>query len=145
LSGRIQLQSVLPDYYARYPKAGVGGWGRQMILIDPAGTVPCHAAAIIPGMEFDMVRTHSLDWIWRHSFAFNRFRGDAWMKDPCSNCERKGTDFGGCRCQAFQLTADAANTDPACSLSERHEALVAIMQMHPDPDRRWVYRILAAS
>jgi PqqA peptide cyclase len=108
LSGRIQLQSVLPDYYARYPKACVAGWGRQMILIDPAGTaLPCHAAAIIPGMEFDTVRTHSLDWIWRHSFAFNCFRGDGWMKDPCSNCERKGSDFGGCRCQAFQLTGDA--------------------------------------
>jgi pyrroloquinoline quinone biosynthesis protein E len=146
LSGCIQLQSVLPDYYARYPKACVGGWGRQMILIDPAGTaLPCHAAAIIPGMELDTVRTHSLDWIWRHSAAFNRFRGDGWMKDPCSNCERKETDFGGCRCQAFQLTGDAANTDPACSLSQRHEALVAITQKDPDPDGGWVYRILAAS
>jgi pyrroloquinoline quinone biosynthesis protein E len=146
LSGRIQLQSVLPDYYARYPKACVGGWGRQMILIDPAGAaLPCHAAAIIPGMEFDTVRTQSLEWIWRHSFAFNRFRGDGWMKDPCRNCERKGTDLGGCRCQAFQLTGDAANADPACSLSQEHEALVAITQKHPDADRKWVYRILAAS
>jgi pyrroloquinoline quinone biosynthesis protein E len=146
LSGRIQLQSVLPDYYARYPKACVGGWGRQMMLIDPAGTaLPCHAAAIIPGMEYDTVRNHNLDWIWRHSFAFNRFRGDSWMKDPCNNCERKETDFGGCRCQAFQLTGDAANADPACSLSERHDALVAITQERPEPDRRWVYRILAAS
>jgi pyrroloquinoline quinone biosynthesis protein E len=146
LSGHIQLQSVLPDYYARYPKACVGGWGRQMILIDPAGTaLPCHAAAIIPGMEFDTVRAHSLDWIWRHSLAFNRFRGDGWMKDPCSNCERKRTDFGGCRCQAFQLTGDAANTDPACSLSERHEALVAIAQKDSGPGGAWVYRILAVS
>jgi PqqA peptide cyclase len=145
LSGRIQLQSVLPDYYARYPKTCVGGWGRQMILIDPAGkALPCHAAAIIPGLEFDTVRNHSLDWIWRHSSAFNRFRGDSWMKDPCQICERKGTDFGGCRCQAFQLTGDAANTDPACSLSEGHKSLVAIAQERPDLDRGWVYRIQAA-
>jgi pyrroloquinoline quinone biosynthesis protein E len=26
-------------------------------------------------------------------------------------------DFGGCRCQAFALTGDAANTDPVCTLT----------------------------
>ena len=47
LKGRIQLQAVFPDYYARYPKACVGGWGRQMILIDPVGrALPCHAAGL---------------------------------------------------------------------------------------------------
>jgi PqqA peptide cyclase len=146
LSGRIQLQAVFPDYYARYPKPCVGGWGRQMLLVDPSGSaLPCHAAGIIPGMEFDSVRTHSVEWIWRHSPAFNRFRGDAWMKDPCNDCERKGADFGGCRCQAFQLTGDAANADPACSLSEHHQTLVAITQETQASERQWVYRILAAS
>jgi PqqA peptide cyclase len=146
LSGRIQLQAVFPDYYARYPKPCVGGWGRQMILIDPSGdALPCHAAGIIPGMEFDSVRRHSVEWIWRHSPAFNRFRGDSWMKDPCNDCDRRGTDFGGCRCQAFQLTGDATNADPACSLSEHHQALVAITQEPRVSERQWVYRILSAS
>jgi PqqA peptide cyclase len=147
LSGRIQLQAVFPDYYARYPKPCVGGWGRQMMLIDPAGlALPCHAAAIIPGLEFDSVRTHSLEWLWQHSPAFNRFRGQSWMKDPCADCDRKEIDFGGCRCQAFQLTGDAANTDPACSLSDLHADLVAITQAPPPPNEpQWVYRILANS
>ena len=73
LSGRIQLQAVLPDYAARYPKTCVGGWGRQMMLIDPAGlALPCHAAGVISGLEFDSVRSHSVEWLWRHSKAFNR-------------------------------------------------------------------------
>jgi pyrroloquinoline quinone biosynthesis protein E len=146
LSGRIQLQAVLPDYYARYPKTCVGGWGRQMMLIDPAGlALPCHAAGIIPGMEFDSVRAHTLEWLWKHSPAFNRFRGHDWMNPPCSTCDRREIDFGGCRCQAFQLTGDAANTDPACSLSDQHESLVAITQAPMSSDSQWVYRILANS
>jgi pyrroloquinoline quinone biosynthesis protein E len=143
LSGRIQLQAVLPDYYARYPKTCIGGWGRQMMLIDPAGlALPCHAASIIPGMEFDSVRNHTLEWLWRHSAAFNRFRGHEWMKKPCSDCDRREVDFGGCRCQAFQLTGDAANTDPACSLSDQHEGLVAITHSPSSDNSQWVYRIL---
>lgn len=143
LSGRIQLQAVFPDYYARYPKTCVGGWGRQMMLIDPAGqALPCHAAGIIPGLEFDSVRSHSIEWLWRHSPAFNRYRGQDWMKEPCSDCERREIDFGGCRCQAFQLTGDATNTDPACSLSDQHGRLVAIAKAAPSHQSQWVYRIL---
>ncbi|WP_158941334.1 pyrroloquinoline quinone biosynthesis protein PqqE [Granulicella sp. S190] len=146
LSGRIQLQAVLPDYYARYPKTCVGGWGRQMMLLDPVGlALPCHAAAIIPGMHFDSVRDHSLEWLWKHSAAFNRFRGNDWMKDPCSSCDRKEIDLGGCRCQAFQLTGDATNTDPACTLSDQHASLVAITQAAPVNEAQWVYRILESA
>jgi PqqA peptide cyclase len=83
LRGSMQLQAVFPDYYARYPKTCVGGWGRQMMLIDPAGHAPpCHSAAIIPGMKFDSVRDHSLEWLWQDSPAFNRFRETNWMKGP---------------------------------------------------------------
>ncbi len=143
LSGRIQLQAVFPDYYARYPKTCVGGWGRLMMLIDPAGqALPCHAATILPGLEFDSVRSHSVEWLWRHSTAFNRYRGHGWMKEPCSDCERKEIDLGGCRCQAFQLTGDAANADPACSLSDQHGRLVEIAQATPSHEAQWVYRIL---
>ncbi len=143
LSGRIQLQAVLPDYYARYPKPCVGGWGRQMILIDPAGTAfPCHAAGIIPDMKFDSARTHSLEWLWRDSPAFNTFRGQDWMGAPCSDCERREIDYGGCRCQAFQLTGAAANADPACSLSDFHGRLISITQVSANRNTQWVYRIL---
>jgi pyrroloquinoline quinone biosynthesis protein E len=32
-------------------------------------------------------------------------------------------DFGGCRCQAFALTGDAARTDPVCELSPDHNVV----------------------
>jgi pyrroloquinoline quinone biosynthesis protein E len=79
--------------------------------------LPCHGATQITTLEFDNVRSHSLEWIWQESRAFQIFRGDSWMKEPCRSCALKTVDFGGCRCQAFALTGDAANADPVCSLS----------------------------
>lgn len=121
LRGRMRIDYVAPDYYARYPKACMGGWGRRLLLLDPAGqALPCHAAGVIPGMHFDNVREHSLDWIWRESAAFQRFRGEDWMPEPCRSCERRTEDFGGCRCQALLLTGNAAATDPVCTLAPTH-------------------------
>jgi pyrroloquinoline quinone biosynthesis protein E len=121
LSGRMRIDCVVPDYYARYPKACMGGWGQRLLLIDPSGSVlPCHAAGVIPGMSFDNVREHSLEWIWRESAAFERFRGEQWMPEPCRSCERRTEDFGGCRCQAFLITGDANATDPVCTLAPTH-------------------------
>ena len=121
LSGRMRIDCVVPDYYARYPKACMGGWGRRLILIDPSGqALPCHAAGIIPGMKFDNVSKYSLEWIWRESSAFQRFRGEEWMPEPCRSCDRRAEDFGGCRCQAFLLTGDASATDPVCTLAPHH-------------------------
>jgi len=126
LAGKIRIDSVVPDYYARYPKACMGGWGRRLMLIDPPGNaLPCHAAGVIPGLEFDNVRDQSLGWIWRESAAFRRFRGEEWMPEPCRSCERRTEDFGGCRCQAFLLTGDAMATDPACSLAPAHRIVEA--------------------
>jgi pyrroloquinoline quinone biosynthesis protein E len=36
-------------------------------------------------------------------------------------------DFGGCRCQAFLLAADAAATDPVCSLAPQRPKVDAIL------------------
>jgi pyrroloquinoline quinone biosynthesis protein E len=124
LKGRIHLESVFPDYFGSFPKACVGGWGRQMMLIDPAGNaLPCHSAAVIPGLCFDNVREQDLSWIWTSSPAFEHFRGDAWMDDTCRNCPRKELDFGGCRCQAFLLTGKAEAIDPVCRYSPNHDKL----------------------
>ena len=121
LAGRIRIDSVVPDYYARFPKACMGGWGRRLMLINPSGKVlPCHAAEVIPGLKFENVREQSLEFIWRQSSSFQRFRGEAWMPEPCRSCERRAEDFGGCRCQALLLAGDAAATDPACSLAPTH-------------------------
>lgn len=146
LSGRIHLQAVVPDYFAKYPKACVGGWAQQLLLIDPAGRVlPCHSAGIIPDMAFDSVRDHDLAWIWRESAAFNRFRGHDWMQEPCSSCDRKDIDFGGCRCQAMQILGDPNATDPACHLSPHHQDLIDIAETAPDKAVDMVYRILPAT
>jgi pyrroloquinoline quinone biosynthesis protein E len=127
LKGKIHLEAVFPDYFGSFPKACVGGWGRQMMLIDPVGqALPCHAAGIIPGLHFDNVREHDLAWIWESSPAFERFRGDSWMPETCLACPRKERDFGGCRCQAFLLTGDAEAIDPVCRYSPNHELLQAL-------------------
>jgi PqqA peptide cyclase len=124
LRGKIRIDMVVPDYHARFPKACMGGWGRQLLLIDPAGrALPCHAAGVIPGLSFDNVREHSLDWIWQQSAAFQKFRGEDWMPEPCRSCDRRKEDFGGCRCQAFLVAGDAALTDPVCELSPLHHLI----------------------
>jgi pyrroloquinoline quinone biosynthesis protein E len=137
--GRIVIDAVVPDYYARYPKPCVGGWGRRSLNVTPAGRVlPCHAAETIPGLEFWSVRDHSLADIWTSSPAFRAFRGTDWMQEPCASCPRRHEDFGGCRCQAFALTGDARATDPVCHLSPKHaivEELAAIQE-----DAAYVYR-----
>jgi pyrroloquinoline quinone biosynthesis protein E len=125
LKGVLAIDYVVPDYYALRPKKCMGGWGRQFFNISPSGKIlPCHAAESITGLQFESVRSnHSIAWIWQNSEAFNRYRGTGWMPEPCKSCEFKEVDFGGCRCQAFALTGDAGNTDPACTLSPMHEQI----------------------
>jgi pyrroloquinoline quinone biosynthesis protein E len=129
LAGRIRIDSVVPDYYAKYPKACMGGWGRRLMLINPAGKVlPCHAAEVLPGLSFENVREKTLEWIWRESPSFRRFRGEEWMPEPCRSCDRRSEDFGGCRCQAFLLAGDATATDPACSLAPSHSIVESVVR-----------------
>jgi len=124
LDGRLLIDLVVPDYYAVYPKACAGGWGRRLINVTPSGQVlPCHAAQTIPGLEFWNVGDRSLGEIWAVSPAFQAFRGTDWMPEPCRSCDRRERDWGGCRCQAFALTGDAAATDPACSRSPHHASI----------------------
>jgi PqqA peptide cyclase len=128
LQGRMEVIYVLPDHYERYPKPCMGGWGRRQLTVVPNGDVlPCPTAHTLP-LPRVSVRQHSLAWIWERSEAFQRFRGTDWMPDPCRSCERREIDFGGCRCQAFQLTGDAARTDPVCHLSPDHDVVVAAVR-----------------
>jgi pyrroloquinoline quinone biosynthesis protein E len=116
--GRMQIVYVLPDYYEAHPKPCYGGWGRHYLVVAPDGRVlPCHGATHIPSLRFDSVRDRDLEWIWEESPAFQAFRGEAWMRDPCRTCDRRAVDFAGCRCQAFALTGEAANADPVCTLT----------------------------
>jgi pyrroloquinoline quinone biosynthesis protein E len=134
LNGTMVIDYVVPDYYAKRPKACMGGWGRRFLNVTPSGKVlPCHAAESIEGLVFDNVRERSLSEIWQHSEAFNRFRGLEWMPEPCRSCSRAEIDWGGCRCQAFVLTGDAARTDPVCALSPDHDRVTEIAATESAP------------
>lgn len=140
LGNKPKIYFVIPDYYSERPKACMNGWGSIHLTIAPDGSaLPCQEARLIKELDFPNVRDHGLDWIWKESPAFRRFRGDEWMKDPCRSCDEKAKDFGGCRCQALMLTGDAANTDPVCTKSpHRHlidEAVAAARQRGPRSER----------
>jgi pyrroloquinoline quinone biosynthesis protein E len=128
LAGKIKVEYIVPDYYARFPKPCMGGWAQKLMLITPSGeALPCHAAKVIPGLAFENVKNRHLSEIWEVSDAFERFRGESWMQEPCKTCDRRALDFGGCRCQAFLLAADATATDPVCSLAPQRPKVDAIL------------------
>ncbi|NVK41395.1 MAG: pyrroloquinoline quinone biosynthesis protein PqqE [Oceanospirillaceae bacterium] len=129
----MRLIFVTPDYYEERPKACMNGWGQIFLTITPDGTaLPCHSARQLP-IEFPNVKQRSLGDIWYRSFGFNHFRGDDWMKEPCRSCDEKEKDFGGCRCQAYLLTGDAANADPVCSKSAHHDQILAAREEAEQP------------
>lgn len=124
LGNRMTIYFVIPDYYEERPKACMNGWGAIHLTIAPDGAaMPCQEARSIEGLSFPSVREQSLAWLWNESPTFRQFRGDEWMREPCRSCSEKELDFGGCRCQAFLLTGDAANTDPACARSPHHHLI----------------------
>ena len=146
LAGRIDIFYVLPDYYETRPKPCLNGWGQRYITVNPIGDVlPCPTASTaIPDFRFENARAHTLDWIWRESESFNRFRRTEWMPEPCRSCPQKEIDFGGCRCQAALLTGNAANTDPVCTLSPNRTAVDAVLHdinSLSEQARDWTYRI----
>ena len=141
----LEIVFVQNDYLSGEPKPCMGGWGRSYMCINPAGEVlPCHAAKVIPNLNFESIRDRSLADIWRDSSGLNAFRGDDWMLEPCRSCERKHVDFGGCRCQAFMLAGAAAATDPICRLSPHH-SVVEVAREDRASDAPLVYRDIRSS
>jgi pyrroloquinoline quinone biosynthesis protein E len=143
--GTLEIAFVQNDYLSGEPKPCMGGWGGSYMCINPAGEVmPCHAAAVIPGLRFESVRDGTLEKIWRDSPAMNAFRGNDWMMEPCRSCPRKEIDFGGCRCQAFMLAGNAAEADPICRLSPHH-GIVESMRAASATDGPLIYRDVKTS
>jgi pyrroloquinoline quinone biosynthesis protein E len=145
LAGQIDIFYVLPDYYETRPKPCLNGWGQRYLTVNPIGdALPCPtASSAIPDLRFENVRAHPLDWIWRESESFNRFRGTEWMPEPCRSCPQRDIDFGGCRCQAALLTGNAANTDPVCELSPNRASVDAVLRdlnSSRNPMYDWTYR-----
>lgn len=125
---KMRILFVVPDYFEARPKACMNGWGSVFLAVAADGAaLPCHAAKSLPGLAFPNVTEQSLSDIWYHSDAFNRYRGDAWMREPCRTCPDKQKDFGGCRCQAYALTGAADNADPVCSKSVHHGQVQSVV------------------
>lgn len=134
IGNKMKLYFIVPDYYANRPKACMNGWGSVFLNVAPDGVaLPCHEARMLPGLTFPNVRDHDMEWIWNESPAFNAYRGESWMKEPCRSCDDRTKDFGGCRCQAFQLTGDATNTDPVCDKSEHHHIITEQVELAQKP------------
>ena len=143
-AGKLAIDFVPPDYFADFPKACMNGWGSTGLNIAPDGKVlPCHAAEIIPGLEFQNARETPLAEIW-HGPAFSAFRGTDWLPEPCQSCDRREIDYGGCRCQAMALTGNAKATDPVCRRSSfRPELERMIAEETSKPPPPFTYRKLA--
>jgi PqqA peptide cyclase len=129
VGNRVKVYFVVPDYHANRPKACMNGWGAVFLCVTADGlALPCHEARMLPGLEFPNVRSRELAWIWRDSPAFNRYRGDEWMREPCRSCPEKDKDFGGCRCQAYLVTGEAVNADPVCDKSPHRPLIDAAIE-----------------
>lgn len=138
---RPEILHVLPDYFQQFPKACLNGWGRVFLTVAPDGAVlPCQSAREIAGLEFPNVRDASLSEIWFEAPVFQRFRGTGWMPEPCRSCDRREIDFGGCRCQAFLLTGDAAATDPVCQFAPEHHLVEEVLRTSEIQAREFEYR-----
>ena len=133
----MKIYYVIPDYYENRPKPCMSGWGSLFMLVTPDGTaLPCHSARVIPGIDFPNVKDTPLSDIWKRSDAFNKFRGFEWMQEPCRSCDEKEKDFGGCRCQAYMITGDAAATDPVCEKSPNRHAIEEAIQQSRIPEEK---------
>ena len=129
LGDAMRIFFVAPDYHEGTAKKCVNGWGSMFMTIAPDGAaLPCHTARMLPGLAFPNVRQTSLRDIWFDSEGFNRYRGTGWMKEPCSTCEHREEDLGGCRCQAFLIAQDAQAADPVCRLSPHHDRVIDAVQ-----------------
>lgn len=129
VGNKMKVFFVVPDYFSDRPKKCMNGWGEVFMIVTANGDVlPCHSARVLPGLSFPNVKEHGLEWAWNESPAFNKYRGDSWMKEPCRTCPEKEKDLGGCRCQAFLLTGDAESADPVCSMSPGHGVILQAIE-----------------
>ena len=127
LQGRLAIDYVIPDYWARRPKPCMGGWGSTILNVTPQGKVmPCHAAAHRYLAWSSSRSGRQLRWIWQESPGvptLSRHGVDAravpvlrtqggrlrWLPLPGAGLGR--------RCRGHR---------PACELSPLHEAMFTV-------------------
>jgi pyrroloquinoline quinone biosynthesis protein E len=133
-SAHLEILYVMPDHFSDRARPCMGGWGRQAMVVSPSGEVlPCHAAGTLP-FQHDRIQERSLSDIWHNGQAFQAFRGEAWLEEPCRGCPERAADFGGCRCQALAFTGRATATDPACPRSVDHPQVIALRRRASEAD-----------
>lgn len=129
LAGRMKVIWVSPDYADAKPKPCMAGWGSVFMVVAPDGlAMPCHSARMLPGPPLPNLRTTPVRQAWYDSEAFNRYRGQSWMSATCGTCDERHHDVGGCRCQAYLVTGDAAATDPVCPKSPERGRIDAMLE-----------------
>lgn len=134
VGNKMKVFFVVPDYFGNRPKKCMNGWGEVFMIVTANGDVlPCHSARVLPNIQFPNVRENGLEYAWKESPAFNKYRGTDWMKGPCVTCPEKMNDLAGCRCQAFLLTGDAESADPVCSLSPNHHLIEKAIEDSKNP------------
>lgn len=122
---QIGIIYVIPDYLEGKPKPCMGGWGNEMITVNPEGNVmPCLSASIIKDLKYENIKTSNLKDIYYNSDSFNKYRGLSWMTKEQRDRPTSEIDFGGCRCQAYQITGNASEIDPVCKSSKHHSKLM---------------------
>lgn len=149
VGNKMKIFFVVPDYFDDRPKKCMNGWGEVFMIVTANGDVlPCHSARVLPNLKFPNVKDESLQYAWRDSPAFNAYRGDEWMKEPCRSCSEKENDLGGCRCQAYLLSGDAEAADPVCSKSPHRHLIEEAIEESKNPkiaDQPIVFRTNANS
>jgi pyrroloquinoline quinone biosynthesis protein E len=141
-AARLEILYVMPDHLTGRAKPCMGGLGERAIVVSPSGEVlPCHAARQLP-FQHERVPERTLAHIWQHGAAFQAFRGEAWMQEPCKSCPERAHDRGGCRCQALAFTGSVTATDPVCHRSPEHGRVLELRQRaeSPSPERRYLLR-----
>lgn len=137
VGNKMKVFFVVPDYFSDRPKKCMNGWGEVFMIVTANGDVlPCHSARVLPGLTFPNVREHGLEYAWKESPAFSKYRGMDWLKEPCRSCDEKENDLGGCRCQSYLLSGDAEAADPVCTKSPHRHLIDEALANSQNPQLR---------
>ena len=141
--GRMEVLFVTPDYYAEFPEGVHGRLGAALHrdLARRSGRCPAMRRTRIPGLDVrQRPATRARRDLARARRASPPSAARPGWPSPAGAATRRSVDFGGCRCQAYHLTGDAAATDPVCTLSPRHELIETARAATADPPAELVFR-----
>jgi pyrroloquinoline quinone biosynthesis protein E len=121
LAGRIVIDYVVPDYYAKRAQTmhGRPGPGSSWTVTPMGKVLPCHAADSIPELAFDNIRGAPAS---RHLGEFGSFPTGSAAPIGCPNSAVPAIvakSIGAAAGASFRAGRDAAATDPPPAGSRR--------------------------